>query len=161
LREIVEGVAEMLGTRANAKGVEMLCYIDAEIPSWLVGDPTRLRQILINLTGNAIKFTEQGHVAIKVKFCKQNDGATQLHFKVSDTGIGISRENIKKVFEKFSQEDTSTTRKFGGTGLGLNISKSLVEMMDGELWVESAAGQGSEFQFKIRLPMGQRTDEDL
>ena len=161
LREVVEGVAEMLGTRANAKGVEMLCYIDAEIPSWLVGDPTRLRQILINLTGNSIKFTEQGDVAIKVKFRKQNDNAVELHFKVSDTGIGISPENIKKIFEKFSQADTSTTRKFGGTGLGLNISKSLVEMMGGELWVESQEGKGSEFQFKIRLPIGQRTDDDF
>ncbi|MCH7754284.1 response regulator [candidate division KSB1 bacterium] len=161
LREVVEGVAEMLGTRANAKGVEMLCYIDAEIPSWLVGDPTRLRQILINLTGNSIKFTEQGDVAIKVKFRKQNDNAVELHFKVSDTGIGISPENIKKIFEKFSQADTSTTRKFGGTGLGLNISKSLVEMMGGELWVESQEGKGSKFQFKIRLPIGQRTDDDF
>jgi len=161
LREVVEGVAEMLGSRANAKDVELLCYIDAEIPPSLVGDPTRLRQILINLTGNAIKFTEQGDIAIKVKFCKQNDDVIELHFKVSDTGIGISPENIKKIFEKFSQEDTSTTRKFGGTGLGLNISKSLVEMMGGELWVESQEGKGSEFQFKISLPIGQRTDDDL
>ncbi|MFQ5676273.1 MAG: response regulator, partial [bacterium] len=161
LRDIIEGVAEMLSTRANTKNIELLCDIDHCIPSVLVGDPTRLRQIMINLVGNAIKFTEHGEVVIKVEFSHQDDDGVGLHFKVSDTGIGISPENVEKIFEKFSQEDTSTTRKFGGTGLGLNISKSLVDLMGGKLWVESEEGKGSTFQFKLTLPVGRSQINDF
>ncbi len=157
LREIVEGVAEIFSMRAEAKGIELLCYIEPEVAGWVVGDPTRLRQILVNLTGNAIKFTEQGDVAIKV--LKSQNGVSektaQLHFLVKDTGIGISKDNLQKIFEKFSQADSSTTRKFGGTGLGLNISKSLIELMGGEMWAESQQGHGSTFQFKLNLPIGE------
>lgn len=166
LREVIEGVAEMLGTRAQAKEIEFLCYVEPDLPTTVIGDPTRLRQVLLNLIGNAIKFTEEGQVAIKVESAagenaRWEEGFVELHFKVSDSGIGISSENITKIFEKFSQEDTSTTRKFGGTGLGLNISTSLIEMMAGELKVESEEGKGSTFHFKLRLPVGQNKTDGL
>jgi len=166
LSEVVEGVAEMLGTRALAKEIELLCYIEPNLPTTVVGDPTRLRQVLVNLAGNSIKFTEKGQVAIKVESVaaenpKSGQDCIELHFKVSDSGIGISSENIDKIFEKFSQEDTSTTRKFGGTGLGLNISTSLIEMMEGKLKVESEEGKGSTFHFKLSLPVGQSKPEGL
>ncbi|MFQ5864000.1 MAG: response regulator [bacterium] len=186
LREVVEGAAEIFSIRAEAKGVELLCYVEPEIPPWLVGDPTRLRQVLVNLLGNAIKFTEKGEVVVecglwnaksvkrKAKLAVSNPqsetrgessrtirNAVHLHFAVRDTGIGISQENLKKIFEKFSQEDSSTTRKFGGTGLGLNITKSLIELMGGEMWVESQQGQGSTFHFKLTLPIGEGKSEVL
>ncbi|MFQ5649590.1 MAG: response regulator [bacterium] len=159
LAEVVEGVAEIFSSRADKKELELLCYVAPEVPKHVVGDPTRLRQILVNLVGNAIKFTESGYVAIKLEFegmsqpPEQDEALARLHFKVCDTGAGISPENVMKIFEKFSQEDTSTTRKFGGTGLGLNISRSLVEMMGGKLWVESEVDKGSTFQFKLSLPV--------
>ncbi|MFQ5640450.1 MAG: CHASE domain-containing protein, partial [bacterium] len=132
LREVVEGAVEIFGIRAEEEGIELLCYVEPCVPAYVVGDPTRLRQVLVNLTGNAIKFTKKGEVAVKVVSTRKSgpdkDNRVELHFMVSDTGIGISQQNIKKIFEKFSQADNSTTRKFGGTGLGLNISKSLIEL---------------------------------
>jgi len=152
LRELVEGVAEILSVRAYNKGLELLCYIEPEMPSWVMGDPTRITQVLVNLVGNAIKFTEKGEVAIRVERTgSENNGRLGLHFMVSDTGIGISKENQSRIFEKFSQADTSTTRKFGGTGLGLSISKSLVELMGGSMWLESEEGKGSVFHFSLAL----------
>ncbi len=163
LREIVEGVAEIFSMRAEANGIELLCYIEPEIPNWVVGDPTRLRQILVNLTGNAIKFTEEGEVTIKVLKLNSGEKADKvhLHFLVTDSGIGISPQNLKKIFEKFAQADSSTTRKFGGSGLGLNISKSLIELMGGEMWVESQKRHGSTFQFKLNLPIGKGCTPDF
>ena len=152
LRELVEGVAEILSVRAYNKGLELLCYIEPNIPNWVFGDPTRISQILVNLVGNAIKFTESGEVCIKVERIKPSlDGKMELHFMVSDTGIGISKENQSRIFDKFSQADSSTTRRFGGTGLGLSISKSLVELMGGKMWLESEQGKGSVFHFSLTL----------
>jgi CheY-like chemotaxis protein len=155
LQEVVEGVAEILAVRAEAKNLELLCYIDPRLPTHILGDPTRLRQILINLVGNAIKFTEHGEVSVRVELdqgspeVNPHGNRFNLHFMVIDTGIGIAAENQSKIFEKFSQADRSTIRRFGGTGLGLNISKTLVELMGGEMWLESTAGQGSTFHFRM------------
>ncbi len=148
LTELVEGVAEILSVRAYNKGLELLCYVDPGLPDLVIGDPTRVSQVLVNLIGNAIKFTERGEVSIKVEKAESDDIEKMgLHFMVSDTGIGISKENQARIFEKFSQADSSTTRRFGGTGLGLSISKSLVELMGGSMWLESEEGKGSVFHF--------------
>ncbi len=172
LNEVVESAVEIFCMRAEAKGIELLCYVEPGIPTNVVGDPTRMRQVLVNLTGNAIKFTEKGEVVVECRLWDpksvkrnsqseiRNPNSVELHFAVRDTGIGISQKKIKKIFEKFSQADTSTTRKFGGTGLGLNISKSLIEMMGGKMWVESQPGKGSIFQFELMLPIGQGTPKD-
>ncbi len=163
-RTIVEDVADMLSVRVDAKGLEILCYVEPDLPLWVVGDPTRLRQILVNLTGNAIKFTEKGLVSIKVEAMQQaaeevdKENNVGLHFMVTDTGIGISKEQQTKIFEKFSQADSSTTRKFGGTGLGLSICKSLIKLMGGRLWLESKPGQGSTFHFELKLPLGKSNE---
>ncbi len=164
LREIVEGVAEIFNMRAEAKGIELLCYVEPEIPTRVIGDSIRLRQILVNLTGNAIKFTQKGEVVVECRVWNAksqilNPKSVELHFVVRDTGMGISQKNLKKICEKFSQADSSTTRKFGGTGLGLTISKSLIELMGGEMWIESQKGQGSTFHFKLNLPIGETKAE--
>lgn len=167
LKELIESVAEVLSVRAKDKGIELLSYVEPGIPSIVIGDSTRIRQILVNLIGNAIKFTEKGEVAVKVvkekgesslaetvqveAHTSETDKRVGLHFMVSDTGIGISKDDIKRIFDKFSQADTSTTRRYGGTGLGLTISKSLVEMMGGRIWVESEIGKGSTFHFTLNL----------
>ncbi|MFQ5636913.1 MAG: response regulator [bacterium] len=162
LHEVVEGVADMLSTRAVKKNLEMLCYVNPDLPYWVVGDPTRVRQILVNLTTNAIKFTQQGEVYLSVSptDARASDTQVGLHFSVQDTGIGIPKEHQEKIFEKFAQADTSTTREFGGTGLGLSISKSLVDMMQGRIWVESEEGKGSTFHFEIDLTIGQGKQRD-
>ncbi|MCC7431311.1 response regulator [bacterium] len=161
-REIVEGISDILNLRAFDKKLELICYVDPTLPTSVFGDPIRLRQILINLVGNAIKFTEQGEVALKVEPIPSEDkNIVGLHFMVSDTGIGISKKNQAKIFTKFSQADSSTTRKYGGTGLGLSISKSFVEMMNGEMRLESEPGKGSTFHFNLFLPIGHRPSEKL
>ena len=137
LRTSLENAADMVAARAHAKGLELICHIKPDVPTALTGDPGRIRQIIVNLAGNAVKFTEKGHVVIQVETQKQEDASVLLHFIISDTGIGISPDKVEKIFESFTQEDGSTTRKYGGTGLGLPISKQLVEMMDGRLWVEN------------------------
>lgn len=152
VRELVEGVAETLSVRAFEKGLELLCYVEQDVPDSLKGDPTRIRQVLWNLAVNAIKFTDDGEVFIKVEKANAGSGV-DVRFAVSDTGIGIPDEHRENIFEKFSQVDNSTTRTFGGAGLGLSISKSLVELMDGKIWFESEAGKGSTFY--IRLPLEQ------
>jgi CheY-like chemotaxis protein len=125
--------------------------LPAELPTALIGDPLRLGQILVNLGNNAVKFTEQGDIVISVEVVEQDDKAAKLHFAVRDTGVGMTAEQQKKLFQSFSQADTSTTRKYGGTGLGLAISKQLTEMMGGEIWVESEEGVGSTFQFTAQF----------
>ncbi|KAA3605879.1 MAG: response regulator [Calditrichaeota bacterium] len=163
IREVAESVAEVLSVKANEKKVEMICFVEQQISPFVVGDPDRIRQILINLVGNAIKFTTIGEVVIKVEMESveenQNGKKIQLHFTVSDTGIGIAQEKVGKIFEKFAQEDSSTTRRFGGTGLGLSISKLLVELMGGTIWVESEEGKGSKFHFTLPFEISEQQPE--
>jgi len=147
LRTTVEETAELLAQRAHKKGLELACHIKPEVPTLLTGDPTRLRQILVNLIGNAIKFTEEGEVVIQVSLVEKTEEKVRLQFSVSDTGIGITPDKQAMIFEIFAQADGSTTRKYGGTGLGLAISKQLTEMMDGQIWLESELGRGSTFYF--------------
>jgi CheY-like chemotaxis protein/HPt (histidine-containing phosphotransfer) domain-containing protein len=141
----------MVAIRAQEKGLALVCEIAPDVPTDLIGDPTRLRQVLMNLLGNAIKFTESGEVALRVT----PDGAPPvpgaLRFTISDTGIGIPDEKLGAVFERFTQADSSTTRRYGGSGLGLTISKRLVELMGGRIWVESGVGKGSAFSFVVPL----------
>ncbi len=151
LTNMLDDFAATLAVRAQEKGLELLCAPDLDVPVRLRGDAGRLRQVLTNLTGNAIKFTASGEVAVRVALVEQNKGDVLLRFSVRDTGIGIPPEKIGLLFEKFSQVDASTTRQYGGTGLGLAISKQLVGLMGGEIGVNSAAGKGSEFWFTVRL----------
>ena len=151
LRTTVEGVADMLGARAHEKGLEFATHIHPDVPSLLRGDPGRLRQILTNLVGNAIKFTDQGEVTIRVRLEDEDDSRATIHFAVRDTGIGISAGRQDRLFQSFSQIDSAATRRYGGTGLGLAICKQLVEVMGGEIAVDSEEGKGSTFWFRITL----------
>jgi len=151
LRNELLDTAHMLAERAYSKGIELFCHILPDVPNALIGDPGRLRQIIINLTGNAIKFTEVGEVAIRAKLETLANKGVSLHISVSDTGIGIKEEKQKTIFSAFSQADTSTTRKYGGTGLGLSISSKLVSLMGGRIWVKSDEGVGSTFHFTAKL----------
>jgi signal transduction histidine kinase/DNA-binding response OmpR family regulator len=171
LRDLVEDSVKVLAARAHEKGLELLAGVQPEVPEVIVADATRLRQILVNLLGNAIKFTETGEVALEVKAEDLEDDHLNLHFVVRDTGIGIAEEKRGLIFEAFAQADTSTTRKFGGTGLGLAISKRLIKAMGGSIWVESQIGQGSAFHFTLAVEcvsrvlaepaMGEQTLEGL
>ncbi len=147
----LEGALKTLAFLADEKGVELLCEVSPEAPETVVGDPGRLRQILLNLLGNALKFTVQGEVSLKVEYELTEEHASTFHFVVSDTGIGIPPEKLNTIFDSFSQADTSTTREYGGTGLGLTISKRLIEKMGGRIWVESEQGVGSSFHFTVRM----------
>ncbi len=147
LRDIVEKSGQTLVIRAADKGIELHCHIAPDLPDNLLGDPGRLRQIIVNLAGNAIKFTQEGEVVIDVIQKSASEHQVCLHFSVKDTGIGIAAEKQKLIFEAFSQADTSTSRKFGGTGLGLAISSQLAVMMGGGIWVESELGKGTTFHF--------------
>lgn len=151
LRACVETTMKTLVHLAEDKGLELLCDIAPEAPLIVRGDSTRLSQMIINLIGNAIKFTFEGQVAVKVEVEAMQDDDTVLHFTVSDTGIGIPQEKRKAIFESFTQADASTTREFGGTGLGLTITARLAEMMGGKIWVESELGKGSEFHVTARF----------
>jgi PAS domain S-box-containing protein len=148
LMDQLEIVIEMVAARAHEKGLPLVCEIAPNVPGDLVGDPTRLRQVLLNLIGNAVKFTEKGEVSLHVTL-EPDTYAPTLRFTVSDTGIGISADKLDRVFERFTQADTSTTRRFGGSGLGLTISKRLVELMGGRIWVASEVGEGSVFAFSV------------
>lgn len=152
VRDVIEDAARLLAVPASRKGLELICHIAPEVPDSLLGDPSRLRQIVLNLIGNAIKFTDEGEVFVQVDCRECIDNRFVLHFSVHDTGIGISAEKQKCIFEAFRQSDSSMTRRFGGTGLGLSISSQLVTLMGGRLWVESQPEQGSAFQFVISLP---------
>jgi signal transduction histidine kinase/CheY-like chemotaxis protein len=151
LRDCVSKTGKTLAVRAADKGLELACRIHPDLPDMLVGDPGRLRQVLVNLVGNAIKFTEKGEVVIDVAQGWRKDDEIELLFSVSDTGIGIAPEKRQAVFQAFAQEDASTTRKFGGTGLGLAICSKLVAMMHGRIWLESEAGKGTTFYFTARF----------
>ena len=151
LRDSLEMTVKTLALRAHEKNLELLCEIAADVPQTVRGDPGRLRQIVVNLLGNAIKFTSEGEVAVGVRHLETQGQTYLLQFTVSDTGIGIPSEKQKSIFEAFSQADTSTTRQYGGTGLGLTISSRLVGMMGGKIWVESEPGRGTRFHFTARL----------
>ena len=151
LRDSIEEVVKTLALRAHQKGLEVTCRVASDVPQCVVGDPTRLRQIIVNLVGNGIKFTERGEVGMEVVSQGREGDSIPLHFKVRDTGIGLAKEKQDLIFESFTQADGSTTRQYGGTGLGLTISKRLVTLMQGEIWVESELGQGSCFHFTVRL----------
>ncbi len=147
LRETVGEAAKAIAIRAAEKGIELACDISPDTPEWLVGDAGRLRQVLLNILGNAVKFTSEGEVVLRVHVENADGPRLQLHFSVSDTGIGIPIEKQQQIFHAFTQADSSTTRRYGGTGLGLAIALRLVELMGGRLWVESEMGRGSTFHF--------------
>ncbi|MGB8658405.1 MAG: response regulator [Candidatus Zixiibacteriota bacterium] len=161
LRTAIEAVADTLTHRASTKGLELACMIDPQVPAFLRGDPVRLRQVLINLGGNAIKFTEKGEVVIGVDLQEETSDRATLAFSVTDTGIGIPKDQQIKIFQSFTQADGSTTRKYGGTGLGLSISKRLVELMGGQIKVESQPGKGSRFYFSVNLEKTEAPQEIL
>jgi two-component system sensor histidine kinase/response regulator len=151
LRESLGETMKSLSVRAHQKGLELIYDVQPEVPEALIGDPGRIRQVLTNLVGNAVKFTEKGEVFVDVEEESHEDAVTCLHFKVKDTGVGVPEDKQKKIFEAFSQADGSMARKYGGTGLGLTICTRLVTMMGGAIWVESQPGQGSTFHFTLRL----------
>lgn len=154
LRDLIESAAKSLATQAHKKGLELICSMKPDMPPWFKGDPHRLRQVLTNLIGNAVKFTDQGEIIVSAEFSAYNGVHPVVRFSVSDTGIGMTDEEQSVVFERFTQADGSTTRRFGGTGLGLAISRQLVELMGGEIGVQSAYGKGTTFQFSIPMPVG-------
>jgi signal transduction histidine kinase/DNA-binding response OmpR family regulator/HAMP domain-containing protein len=158
LRDCMESTLKTLALRADQKGLELLCEVGPEVPEMVRGDSGRLRQVIVNLVGNAIKFTSEGEVLVKVQ--ASATGARLLHFTVTDTGIGIAPDKQKLIFEPFSQADSSTTRRYGGTGLGLTISTRLVEMMGGRIWVDSSAGSGSQFHFTAQLEVAANAEVD-
>ncbi|GAA5315857.1 MAG: virulence factors two-component system sensor histidine kinase BvgS [Candidatus Pelagadaptatus aseana] len=151
LQDVLDDLNNLLNIKAEAKGVALLFAVDDQVPMNLIGDPLRLGQVLINLGNNAIKFTDQGEVVISVVLDDSDGQMARLHFSVRDTGIGMTEAEQARLFQSFSQADTSTTRKYGGTGLGLTISKRLAEMMDGDIWVESQIEIGSTFHFCVPL----------
>jgi signal transduction histidine kinase/DNA-binding response OmpR family regulator len=157
LRDTLEETARALALWAHEKGLELLCDMKSDVPDQIVGDPIRVRQIVVNLLGNAIKFTQHGEVELEVELESRQGDQMELHFTVRDTGIGIPVEKQQLIFEAFSQADGSTTRKYGGTGLGLTISALLVKAMHGRIWVESAPGKGSSFHFTAMFGVGSQT----
>jgi PAS domain S-box-containing protein len=154
LEKVLDNVATLISEKTSAKGLDLLFDVDKSVPKLLIGDPLRLGQILINYSNNAVKFTEQGEISVIIRVKEQTDKDVLLYCAVRDTGIGLTAEQIGRLFQSFSQADTSTTRKFGGTGLGLAISKQLAELMGGEVGVESEPGQGSTFWATLRLGKG-------
>ncbi len=161
LRSTVLDATQMLALRTHSKGLELLCHIMPEVPEYVIGDSARLRQIIINLVGNAVKFTEQGEIVVKVELDSIPMDKACIHFSVSDTGIGIAPDKKNTIFKAFEQADGSTTRRYGGTGLGLAISSRLIRLMNGELWVESELGAGSTFHFTAIFGMSESIDSEL
>jgi len=151
LRDHIEETARVLALKAHEKNLELICNVRPDVPEYVVGDVTRLRQILVNLLGNAVKFTEHGEVELEIELASQDRDKLGLHFVVRDTGIGIPKEKQELIFDAFTQVDGSTTRKYGGTGLGLTISARLVDAMNGKIWVESEPGKGSAFHFTATM----------
>jgi PAS domain S-box-containing protein len=161
LRTTIEGATDILAFSADEADLELTCHIKPGVPLSLLGDPARLRQIIVNLTANAIKFTQEGQVNISAGTQKKEDSSVLLHFTVSDTGIGIPPDQIETIFESYKQVDGSTISKYGGTGLGLALSRQLVEMMGGKIWVESELGKGSTFHFTARFEKGREDATEL
>lgn len=159
LRNTIEDAVSLYVPKASEKGIEIYTMIKAGVPEEVIGDPSRLRQILNNLISNAVKFTKQGEISVRVNCLGEKDGTALLSFKVKDTGIGIHKDKIDTIFQSFNQADTSTTRKYGGTGLGLAISSELAKMMGGEISVDSVFGEGTTFKFNVRLKISKRTSE--
>jgi PAS domain S-box-containing protein len=159
----VSSTVSTLSFKTNDKGLDLNLHIDDDIPKNLVGDPMRLRQVLINLLSNAVKFTEKGSITVDVRTLKkiQDENKIILQFSVEDTGVGIPEDKIEKIFDSFSQADSSITRKFGGTGLGLTISSKLVSLMGGKIWVESKVGEGSKFHFTVDCLIGKNKTEQI
>ena len=158
-REFLNKVMAFNVTLVNEKGLKLLVHVGDDIPKYLIGDELRLTQIFNNLISNAVKFTTIGHIAVEASLIREEDDFVELFFMVVDTGIGIAKENMDKLFKKFSQVDASTTRRFGGTGLGLSISKKLVELMGGDIKVESEVGKGSSFSFNVILKKAEEAEE--
>ncbi|MCC7368437.1 MAG: GAF domain-containing protein, partial [Chloroflexi bacterium] len=152
VRQVVEDVADLIAESAHRKGLELVSFVDPQMPERLTGDPGRIRQILLNLAANAVKFTDWGEVVLWSGITSEDAESVTIRFEVRDTGVGIAPEARPRLFQAFSQADSSTTRRYGGTGLGLAISKRLVQMMDGEIGFDSTPGQGSTFWFTVRLP---------
>jgi two-component system sensor histidine kinase/response regulator len=151
LREVIQDSLKSLSIRTAQKGLELACRVQPNVPEHVYGDPVRLRQVVLNLVGNALKFTERGEIVLLVKVEAASDEAVSLHFSIRDTGVGIPQNKLGTIFESFTQADGSMSRKYGGTGLGLTISTRLVNMMGGKIWVESDLGKGSTFHFTTRL----------
>jgi signal transduction histidine kinase/CheY-like chemotaxis protein len=154
LEDTLDNISTLVGIKTQEKGLELLFKTDPSVPTALVGDPLRLGQVLINLSNNAVKFTDSGEIVISTELIQKDGAQVTLKFSVQDTGIGMTEEQADKLFQPFMQADSSTTRKYGGTGLGLTISKRLAEMMGGEIWVESKPGQGSIFSFTANFGLG-------
>jgi|GEM_PF-2252965 len=153
IQNLTADLGNLLVLKAEEKNIDLIFYVDKEVPDFVIGDAVRLKQILTNLLGNAIKFTSIGEVVLEVDIQKKDAAEATLEFRVIDTGIGVPENKIEHIFDSFSQVDASTTRNYGGTGLGLTITKSLVNMMGGEIWVTSKVGEGSTFTFTIKLPI--------
>ena len=151
LSDLIDKAIEILAMRANEKGLELACHLSSDVPCSLIGDPNRLHQILVNLISNAIKFTERGSVTLEVTTDAAHAGPGTIHFTVRDTGVGIAQEKLSAIFERFTQGDASIARRYGGTGLGLTISRQLTELMQGKIWAESTVGAGSTFHCVVRL----------
>ena len=161
LHEVCQGIQDTLRFRVDEKGIELKVETDPAMPQWLAGDPVRLSQVLLNLTGNAVKFTENGSVTIKTFWKEKEEGAFTMLLEIQDTGIGIPEDRQQAVFESYSQAGADTTRKFGGTGLGLTISKHLVEQQGGSIGLKSVVGKGTTFFFEIPYPAVEKTDDHL
>ncbi|EHJ00675.1 multi-sensor hybrid histidine kinase [Clostridium sp. DL-VIII] len=159
LRTTIEDAVSLIAPKAATKGIELYAMIKSGVPEEVIGDPSRLRQILNNLISNAVKFTTEGEISVSVSYLEEENEMALLNFEVKDTGIGIRKEDINKIFKSFSQADASTTRKYGGTGLGLAICNELVKMMGGEIWAQSVFGEGSTFKFNVRLKIAKRANK--
>ncbi len=154
LRDLVENIQHSLAMRAKDKGIGLELKVDNKVPTFVVGDPVRMSQILTNLCGNAIKFTNKGKVSIKMDLLDSNSESANIRFSIIDTGIGIPKDKFETIFRSFSQADTATTRKYGGTGLGLSITKRLLELQDSRINIESELGKGSTFFYDLNMPLG-------
>ncbi len=159
LRQCIEQVMDVFASKAASQGLDLVYQIDYNVPVQILGDSVRLRQILLNLVSNAMKFTHTGEVFVEVKHTGSFDDGLELTFNVKDSGIGIPKDKLSRLFKAFSQVDSSTTRQYGGTGLGLVISERLIKLMDGEIWVDSEVGKGTTFSFNIKTKAGQQSEK--